>query len=244
MRSPADPRGPARLSAAGNQWRPRVAGYTRDRSELQDHARVLQPSKQRASAVWTRRSVKPSAQPTLVRTQHPPPENHQLLLGKLSRSPLQPISKQNGPQNRRVGAWVARPRGPFVANIQGTPGETGLETHLPMDHARSSRSTPDPESAAHMRDGSWSLTVPVILPETFNGGPGGTGSREEQPTAMNAHQSPTESRAHTPEANATVSLRGQSTGLVISYSAARSGGDVGATWPPGVAGIGDVAQRR
>jgi hypothetical protein len=35
-----------------------------------------------------------------------------------------------------------------------------------------------------------------------------------------------------------------STGLVISSSAARSGGDVGATWPPGVPGIGDVARRR
>jgi hypothetical protein len=36
----------------------------------------------------TRRSVKPSAQPTLVRTQHPPPEISQLLIGKLSPPPM------------------------------------------------------------------------------------------------------------------------------------------------------------
>ena len=54
--------------------RPEVAGYARDRKEFQDHARGFQPSEYGTSALATWRSVKPSAQPTLVRTQHPPPD--------------------------------------------------------------------------------------------------------------------------------------------------------------------------
>jgi hypothetical protein len=50
----------------------------------------------------TQRSVKPSAQPTLFRTQHPPQENPPLLLRQVSVSLLVPSRKASGPQNRRL----------------------------------------------------------------------------------------------------------------------------------------------
>ena len=60
-----------------------------------------------AFATW--RSVNRRLSLTLVRTQHPPPENSQLLLGKVSRSRHRPTSQQNGLQNGRVGSRVASP---------------------------------------------------------------------------------------------------------------------------------------
>jgi hypothetical protein len=53
-------------------------------------------------AFGTGRSVKPSAQPTLVRTQHPPREFFQLLVRKLSRTPNGPNSKAT--VDRTVGS--------------------------------------------------------------------------------------------------------------------------------------------
>jgi hypothetical protein len=56
------------------------AGYARDLACFQDRPRRVQPSKYGLAAFGTRRTVKPSAQPTLVRTQHPPQENCLVLI--------------------------------------------------------------------------------------------------------------------------------------------------------------------
>jgi hypothetical protein len=65
-----------------------------------------------------RRSVKPSAQPTLVRTQHPPLENSQLLLEKFSHSPIGTEPQESGPQT--VGSALPRALARSFANMFGT----------------------------------------------------------------------------------------------------------------------------
>ncbi len=71
-------------------------------------ARWIQHKGPPAFATW--RSVKPSAQPTLVRTQHPPPKNPQLLLGILSCPVWDSKGKQDGQQTvDSVRSWPHQP---------------------------------------------------------------------------------------------------------------------------------------
>jgi hypothetical protein len=76
-------------------------------------------------AFGAERSVKPSAQPTLVRTQHPPPENSQLLLKnsralRMTRTANRTVYRTAASAHRRCG------RSPFATQISSAPTDSSI----------------------------------------------------------------------------------------------------------------------